>query len=310
MNHVDIQDLTKIYQAGMRKRGIVALDNVTLSVKQGEIFALLGPNGAGKTTFLKVLLGITQPTTGTVSIAGLAPSNPQSRQKVGYLPENHRFPGYLTGLGFLEFTGRLYGLTEAEIDTRVDYLLELVGMEKWADTKLKKYSKGMSQRIGLAQALVCDPEILLLDEPTDGVDPVGKVEIRQVLEKMRGEGKTIVLNSHLLSEVESVADRVAILSKGRLLKISTVDALISRQNLYEIEAKIGNCFIELPPEKGKIVSISSKGLIAELANEESINYVIDQMRMKRIMIRSIRPMKTSLEQSFIEILGAVTEEAT
>ncbi len=309
MNVIDVQDLTKIYQAGMRKRGIVALDNVTLTVKQGEIFALLGPNGAGKTTFLKVLLGLTQPTTGTVSIAGLAPSDPQSRQKVGYLPENHRFPGYLTGLGFLEFTGRLYGLSEVEIDSRVDYLLKLVGMEKWVDTKLKKYSKGMSQRIGLAQALVGDPELLLLDEPTDGVDPVGKVEIRQVLEKMRDEGKTIVLSSHLLAEVETMADRVAILSKGRLLRLSTVDELTIQSNLFEIQAEIGNVIIQIPPEMGRILSISSKGLIAKLANEDDINHLIDQLRMKRIMIRSVRPMKASLEQSFIETLGAVKEEA-
>lgn len=309
MNVVDVQDLTKIYPGGMRKRGIVALDCVTLSVRQGEVFGVLGPNGAGKTTFLRVLLGLTQPTSGSAGIAGFTPSDPRSRQKVGYLPENHRFPGHLTGLGLLEFTGRLYGMAQAEIDARTDYLLELVGMEKWASTKIKKYSKGMSQRIGLAQALMCDPEMLLLDEPTDGVDPVGKIEIRQVLEKMRGEGKTIVLNSHLLSEVEAIADRVGILLKGKLIRISTVDALISRGSQFEIEADIGNRVIDIPPEVGKKLSISSKGLIVELTKEESINYVIDQLRMKRISIRSVKPMKVSLEQSFIETITASKGEA-
>ncbi|MFQ6007686.1 MAG: ATP-binding cassette domain-containing protein [Candidatus Zixiibacteriota bacterium] len=310
MNVIDVQDLTKIYQRGMRKRGIVALDNVTFSVQQGEVIGLLGPNGAGKTTFLKVLLGITRPTTGTIIIAGLSPTDPMSRQKIGYLPENHRFPGYLTGLGFLKFAGRLYGLMHEELDERAGRLLELVGMDKWAGTKLKKYSKGMSQRIGLAQALMCDPEILLLDEPTDGVDPVGKVEIRRVLEKIRGEGKTIVLSSHLLAEVETIADRVAILSKGRLLRVSTVEELTIRDNLFEIQAEIGSIIVKIPPKMGRILSITSKRLIVKLANEDDINYLIDQLRMKRITIRSIRPVKASLEQSFIETLGAVTEEVT
>jgi len=307
MNVVDVQELTKVYPAGLRKRGIVALDNVTFSIQQGEVFGLLGPNGAGKTTFLKVLLGITKSNTGVVSIAGFSPGDPRSRQKVGYLPENHRFPSHLTGLGLLEFTGRLHGITRADIDDRTDHLLELVGMDRWANTKIKKYSKGMSQRIGLAQALICEPEILLLDEPTDGVDPVGKIEIRQVLEKARAEGKSIVMNSHLLSEVEVIADRVAILSKGRLLRISTVDELTSRESQYEIEADIGSLFIEIPSEIGKIISISSKGLIAELVKEENINYIIDRLRMKKINIKSVKPMKISLERSFIETLGAAGE---
>ncbi len=307
MNIVDVRELTKVYKGSTRRRSVVALDSVTLSVEEGEVFGLLGPNGAGKTTFLKVLLGITQVTSGSVSISGFVPSEPRSRQKVGYLPENHRFPGYLTGLGLLEFTGRLHGMAQSNIDTRADYLLELVGMNRWANTKVKKYSKGMSQRIGLAQALMCDPEILLLDEPTDGVDPVGKIDIRRVLEKARNEGKSIVLNSHLLSEVEAVADRVAILSRGKLIRISTVDALTSRASQFEIEADIGSQVIEVPSEVGKIISISSKGLIVELVEQENINYIIDRLRMKRISIRSVKPMKVSLEQSFIETITASGE---
>jgi len=307
MNVIDARDLTKIYDIGMRRRGIVALDSVTLTVEQGEVFSLLGPNGAGKTTFLKVVLGITQLTSGSVSIAGLMPSDPRSREKVGYLPENHRFPGHLTGLGLLEFTGRLYGMSQSEIDTRTNYLLELVGMGRWAETKIKKYSKGMSQRIGLAQALMCDPEILLLDEPTDGVDPVGKVEIRQVLEKVRDEGKTIVLNSHLLSEVEAIVDRVAILSRGKLIRISSIEALTSRASQFEVEADIGSMVIDIPTEIGKVISISSKRLIVELSDDDKINHIIDQLRMKRISIRSVKPMKVSLEQSFLETISSSRE---
>jgi ABC-2 type transport system ATP-binding protein len=307
MNVIDVQDLTKVYSAGLKKRGIVALDKVMFTVEQGEVFGLLGPNGAGKTTFLKVLLGITQITSGDVTIAGYAPSDPQSRQKVGYLPENHRFPGHLTGLGLLEFTGRLYGMKRSDIEQRADALLELMAMDNWANLKIRKYSKGMLQRIGLAQALICDPDILLLDEPTDGVDPVGKVEIRKVLEKIRQEGKTIVLNSHLLSEVEAVADRVAILSKGKLIRISTVDELTSRQSQYEVEAEFGNRIITIPPDVGKLLSISSTRLIAEFAEEKHVNYLIDLLRTKHINIRSVRPLKLTLEQSFMETLGASRE---
>ena len=302
MNIIDTQDLSKVYSAGLKKRGIVALDNVSLSVHEGEIFGLLGPNGAGKTTFLKVVLGITQATSGNALVSGLKPRDPQSRRRLGYLPENHRFPSHLTGMGLMVATGRLYGMDLSEIKSRATNLLALVGMSRWGDTKLRKYSKGMQQRIGIAQAMISDPDMLLLDEPTDGVDPVGKVEIREVLTRIRSEGKSIVLNSHLLSEVESVADRVAILNRGRLVKTSTVEDLTSRRSQYEIEAEIGNHIIELPDNVGKIIKISSRGMIVELESEEGINYVIDALRIKRVSIRMIRPMRITLEQSFIETI--------
>ncbi|MDD4918889.1 MAG: ATP-binding cassette domain-containing protein, partial [candidate division Zixibacteria bacterium] len=174
--------------------------------------------------------------------------------------------------------------------------------DRWGDTKLKKYSKGMQQRIGIAQALVSDPDILLLDEPTDGVDPVGKVEIREVLRTIRAEGKSIVLNSHLLSEVESVADRVAILNRGRLVKTATVEELTSRRSQFEIEAAIGNLLFSLPEGMGKIIKLSARGMIVELESEEDINWVIDELRIKKIPIRMIRPMRITLEQSFIETI--------
>ena len=307
MNIVDVQQLSKVYPGGVRKKGVVALDDVTLSVEQGEVFGLLGPNGAGKTTFLKVLLGITHANSGSATIGGLGPGDPLSRQKVGYLPENHRFPSHLTGLGLLEFTGRMYGMSASRIDERADELLELVGMDRWANTRIRKYSKGMSQRIGLAQALICDPDILLLDEPTDGVDPVGKMEIRDVLKKARSEGKSIVLNSHLLSEVEAVADRIAILSRGKLIKVSGVEEFTSRASQYEVEAEIGNHVIEIPAKVGKIITVSSKNLVVELVEEAAINYIIDQMRMKQIRIKSVQPRKVSLEQSFLETITATKE---
>jgi len=309
MHVIEVQDLTKIYQTGLKKGNIVALDSVSLTVEQGEIFGLLGPNGAGKTTLMKVLLNITQISSGQALVLGLPPENPESRHKVGYLPENHRFPTHLTGLGLLEFTGRLYGLSQKEIDSRSEQLLALVGMERWGKTKIRKYSKGMSQRIGLAQTMISDPEILLLDEPTDGVDPIGKIEIRQVMEKIRAEGKTVFLNSHLLSEVESVADRVAILTRGKVARVGSVESMTSRQSQYEIKAAIGNEIFEIPEEMGKRLSMTTNGMIVELSNEDDINYIIDQLRMRKIKIKSIKPLKISLEQSFFETVTENKESA-
>ncbi|UCG60306.1 MAG: ABC transporter ATP-binding protein [Candidatus Zixiibacteriota bacterium] len=303
MNIVVIEDLTKIYNTGMKKGGITALDGVSLTIEQPEIFGLLGPNGAGKTTLFKTLLGITQVTSGYATIAGLPPDNPRSRKKVGYLPENHRFPGHLTGLGLLEFTGRLFGMSRRDIDAKTEMLLPLVGMDKWASTKISKYSKGMQQRIGLAQALMGDPEILFLDEPTDGVDPVGKTEIREVLRKIRDEGKSVILNSHLLSEVESAADRVAILSHGKIIRVGSVAELTSRESQYEVEADFGDKLFDIPEEVGKKISLFKDRLIVQLTDEKKINWIIDQMRMKKINIRSVKPIKITLEQSFIETVS-------
>ncbi len=303
MNIVVVEDLTKIYHAGMKKGGITALDGVSLAVEQPEIFGLLGPNGAGKTTLFKTLLGITQVTSGYATIAGLPPDSPASRKKVGYLPENHRFPSHLTGLGLLEFTGRLYAMGRSAIESRAEMLLELVDMEKWGNTKISKYSKGMQQRIGLAQAMMPDPEILFLDEPTDGVDPVGKTEIKQVLQRIRDEGKSIILNSHLLSEVESVADRVAILSHGKVIRIGTVDELTSRESQYEIIAEFGNKLFDIPEEVGKKISLAMDRMVVQLIDTKKVNWIIDHLRLKKIDITSVKPIKITLEQSFLETLS-------
>ena len=303
MNVIEIQELTKVYKSGMKRGDVIALDGVSLDIEQGEIFGLLGPNGAGKTTLFKSTLGIISITSGSVLLNGLPPSNPESRAKVGYLPENHRFPLHLTGMGLLDFTGRMYGLEQGEIDKKADELLDLVGMSKWQNYRIAKYSKGMAQRIGLAQALISDPDVLFLDEPTDGVDPVGKIEIREILIKVRNQGKTIILNSHLLSEVESAADRVAILQKGKVARLGTVASLTSRQSQYEIIADIGTRLIDIPEEIGRKLAVTATKLIVELKKEEMVNAVIDQMRRKDIMIRSIQPLRVSLEQSFIETIA-------
>lgn len=309
MNIIVTDNLTKVYSTGMKKGGITALDEVSLSIKQGEIFGLLGPNGAGKTTLFKCLLNIITITSGYATINGLPPSNPDSRKKVGYLPENHRFPDYLTGNGLLELSGRMAGMSKSEINSKNDELLELVGMSRWGDMQIKKYSKGMLQRIGLAQALINDPDILFLDEPTDGVDPVGKTEIKQVLLHIRDSGKSIILNSHLLSEVESVADRVAILSHGKVIRLGSVDELTSRKMQYEVMANFGEKLFTVSEKVGKVITLSRERLVVELLKDEHINDIIDQIRQKKIAIVSVKPLKISLEQSFIETVSEQAEKS-
>ena len=217
---IRVEKLSKTYQEGwFSPKDIQALQDVSFDVRPGEVFGLLGPNGAGKTTFIKVLLGIIRPNTGTAKLFGHDAGDPRGRKRVGYLPERLVVPRHHTALSALEFYGQLSGMTIAEVRARQDEVLELVGLADRASDLVRKYSKGMQQRIGLGQALMHNPDILILDEPTDGLDPVGRAQVRSILDRLRGEGKTIFLNSHLLQEVELICDRVAILDRGRLKRV-------------------------------------------------------------------------------------------
>ena len=302
MTVVEAENLTKIYGNKYLGKTFPALDNVSLSINKGNIFALLGPNGAGKTTLFKILLGILPITSGKAFISGLSPDNPLSRKKTGYLPENPAFPSHLTAAKLLRFTGRLYGLDEALITERSNELLRLVEMEKYADTKIVNFSKGMIQRIGLAQALISDPEILFLDEPTDGIDAIGKVEVKKILKSMKSKGTTIIINSHLLSEVETIADTVCILSRGKVIKISSVDELTTQEYQYEIETDSEKSSIEIPPEMGKVSFLEANKLLITLNHAGDINNVIDFLRKNKVKIKTIKPLKVSLEDSFIETI--------
>jgi ABC-2 type transport system ATP-binding protein len=297
--------LSKTYRSGIvRREHVIALDNVSISVHSGEIFGLLGPNGAGKTTFIKILLSITHPSSGEASILGQPLPNHRVKARVGYLPENHRYPGYMSGEELLRFFGTLSGISRNDIETRIPRLLELVGMTKWRWTKVKKYSKGMMQRIGLAQALMNDPEVIFLDEPTDGVDPVGRKEIRDILKELRHQGKTVFLNSHLLSEVELVSDRVAILDKGRLLKIGTIDEFTTAGSEYRIgiEGELPESFSHETSALLIRFSKVEQGIAAEIRSTEELNSMIDLLRRHGIRITSIARQRNSLEESFLNLI--------
>ena len=237
---IDVQDATKTYRGRVQ-----ALRGVSLAVREGEVFGLLGPNGAGKSTLVKILMTVVRPTSvrGTVLGDPVAPQRVPGR--VGYLPEHHRFPPYLTGRQVVDFFGALSRVPRAVRRPRTDALLALVGMREWADRRVTTYSKGMQQRIGIATALVNDPRLVILDEPTDGVDPVGRREIRDMLLAVRAEGRTVLVNSHLLSEVEMVADRVAIISKGQTVAQGSVEELTAASHRWEVDAVGGPAALAL-----------------------------------------------------------------
>lgn len=310
MRALECEHLSKTYTTGiLNKREIPALQDLSLHVERGEIFSLLGPNGAGKTTFVKIMLSLTHPGAGSASLLGHHVAEAKARRKVGYLPENHRFPGYLSGEQVLLSFGSLAGVRKAEREARTTQLLGMVGMQDWRTVKVKRYSKGMMQRLGLAQAMINDPEVIFLDEPTDGVDPVGRKEIRDVLRNLKAAGKTIFLNSHLLSEVELVSDRVAILDHGKLLRVGTVDELTVTDSSYTIgvDGSVPEAFVTEATARVLGVTIGSEGIIARVPDVNRLNAVIDLLRTHGVAITAIHKQRSTLEESFINLITRETQ---
>lgn len=293
-----VQHLGKVYRNW--RRTLVALVDVDLEVEPGEVFGLLGANGAGKTTLIKILLGLTRASSGTVALRGHDPRSAAARRRVGYLPEGHRFPGYLTGEGALRLFGRLAGVDEAVLKQRIPELLALVGLPERGRDRISRYSKGMTQRLGLAAALVDDPDILFLDEPTDGVDPVGRRHIRDVLLGLRQRGTTVFINSHLLSEVERTCDRVGILDRGRLVREGNVEQLTRRGHRYRVQLA-GDPPAPWPELATQgATAISHNGSVElEVDSLATLNAVLDELRARSLLITEVSPLRTALEDVFV-----------
>ena len=303
---IESEGLSKVYRNGIfSPRRVNALTEFSLKVETGQIFSLLGPNGAGKTTFIKLLLSLASPTSGNATVLGRRLPDVSVRKKIGYLPENHRYPGYLTGEQVIRYFGELGGVPAKLLASRTGPLLEMMGMAQWRGMKVKRYSKGMLQRLGLAQALVNDPEILFLDEPTDGVDPVGRKEIREILRDLKLKGKTIFLNSHLLSEVELVSDRVAVLDRGRLLKVGTVEELTTTGSAYEIGVAGEIPAAVFDEARAFVMGLAQAGdhLRAECRTTAELNAVIDLLRKHAVEITSVTRQRSTLEESFISLIS-------
>ena len=307
---IDIQELRKTYRDGfLGRRGIEALKGVSFQVQRGTIFGLLGPNGAGKTTLIKVLLGIVRKTGGTAALLGLPAGDRRGRRSVGYLPENHRIPRHQTANSALEYYGSLSGMSLAEIRSRRPELLELVGLGTWGRSPVKKFSKGMLQRLGLAQALMHDPELLILDEPTDGVDPVGRSEMRGTLQRLKADGKTIFINSHLLQEIELVCDRVASLVKGEVRREGLVEEITHRQQT-EIELTVAGSEAAIRGALGlrQIVSMKPLGdnrfhVVLQIPDQSAVDQSIDVLRTGGISIEELVRRRDTLEEAFLDIVA-------
>jgi ABC-2 type transport system ATP-binding protein len=303
---IEVSGLRKQYRSSFRKPLITALDGIDFTVGEGELFGLLGPNGAGKTTTVKILLNLTHATAGQARVMGLPVSDPESRRYVGYLPEGHKIPNYLTARQALRIFGRMSGMSAGDIEKRIPLLLDRVRMGQWADVRIKKFSKGMTQRLGLACSMIHAPKVLLLDEPTDGVDPVGRREIRDLLrEEATQNGTTILLNSHLLSEIELTCDRVAVLRNGKVAAFGTVEELTRRTETYKMVATpIDDSLVAAFRDTGADVQRVNGHMVLSVNDVTHLNSLVDQLRARGGMLNELTPVRSTLEDVFVDLIRA------
>ena len=311
MSAIEISGLSKDYPVGFwRKRPRRALDRLSLQVERGEVFGFLGPNGAGKTTTLKLLTGLIFPTEGTATILGSPLGEPGTFRQVGYLPENPYFYDYLTAQELLDYFARFFPLQPAERKSRRDAVLEQVGLEEFRRLPLRKFSKGMLQRIGIAQAILHEPEVVLLDEPMSGLDPMGRREVRDLIFQLKAAGKTVFFSTHILSDAEALCDRVAILNRGRLVGVGQISELLKRRSGFgagseaEFEAVLECSSPEMLP---KLESLAAKPLAASGGQyrmeirEENIRKLLALFEGNGLRLISLNPVRFSLEDYFMEM---------
>jgi ABC-2 type transport system ATP-binding protein len=285
---------------------IHALKGVSLGVERGEIFGLLGQNGAGKTTLIKILLGILNASDGSAHLLDQPVGKVATRRRVGYLPEDHRFPDYHTGASLLEYYGTLLEMPRARRRQRIPEVLEIVGIKGRMNYKIRTYSKGMKQRLGIAQAIMHEPEVIFLDEPTDGVDPVGRREIRQLMQELKKRGTTMFLNSHLLGEVELICDRVAILDRGEVIRLGSIAELTRQKGTFVVGLADGQVFpVEEAAQHG-FGSVRKVGLRWEvdLLDGQSIDPMLALLQSHGLHLRHLVEKRQTLEDLFVQTVEA------
>lgn len=300
--------LTKTYSSRWAgKRNVV--DAVSLEVREGEIFGLLGPNGAGKTTMIKMLLGIIYPSGGSATIMGHDIFDVKTHYYLSYLPEKPYYYDHMTGAEILDFYARLFKMGGTEKRKRIDSLLRRVGLADDAGKPIGQYSKGMQQRIGLAQCLLNDPKILFLDEPTGGLDPIAHIAIRDLILELRNEGKTVFISSHELSDVERICDRVAIMDKGRVVQEGSIDHLLAGGRVELIAEKVPSEMQETLSDGKAIMSLADGRLILDVPDDGTINQYVDALRAKSAEIVSITPRRKRLDDLFVETIQSERKES-
>jgi len=297
---IEIKNLQMTYSDLFGHEKVRALDGISFEVQKGEIFGFLGPNGAGKTTTIHILLNFIYSTGGEAKIFGLPISDPECRKKVGFLPEIFSFDRFLKGWKLLYYLGELEGLSKAQIRKRGEELLEFLEISKAADRKVKTYSKGMTQKIGLAQAMLSDPDLLILDEPTSGMDPIAKTKVKNKFKELKQRGKTVFLSSHILSDIQQIADRVAIIDQGRLIKIDTVENLVNKSNMTEIVFKLQNIEGLTPAFQ---IENRQNHTFASLVDEKTQKMeLISRLVEAGAEIISVTPARSDLEEIFMQLV--------
>ena len=309
MAAIEILGLEKTYSVGFwRKRPKCALKPLQLTVQDGEIFGFLGPNGAGKTTTLKMLVGLSFPTSGTARILGMELDDPKMKAQIGFLPEQPYFYDYLTARELLNYYGHLSGVDAKQLSSKVDAALVRVGLKDSANVQLRKFSKGMLQRAGIAQAILHDPKVVFLDEPMSGLDPMGRREVRNLIEELKSEGKTVFFSTHILSDAEALCDRVAIIHLGELRGVGAVADLTSGvRGKVEIvwQGTTVPAAIQAMGAECHLAGDTSRVVIAE----ENQDAALDALRRERARLISVTPVRTSLEEYFIAQLSKPAETA-
>lgn len=308
---VEIANLSKDYETGFwRKKKVRALDDLSLNVRGGQIFGFLGGNGAGKTTTIKILMGLLFPTSGSAKILGKSISHVDMHREIGYCPENPYFYDYLTARELMHYFGEIFGQDKTRRAVVAEELLSMVGLEQksW-DRQLRKFSKGMLQRVGLAQSLINDPQLVFLDEPMSGLDPIGRREVRELIAGLREKGKTVFMSTHILSDIEALCDEVAILRNGRLAATGKLDELLEKtgeERIYEVNFN-GITETDLTSRLnglGPITVIAKpSGVSVHLASEKDIDTVLKTSREAGGRLVSIQPVRQSLEELFIKQNG-------
>jgi ABC-2 type transport system ATP-binding protein len=306
---IKTQALCKTFLTGFRRRKIHALQGLDLEIEKGEIFGFLGPNGAGKTTTIKILAGLIKPSSGKAFVLGKPAGEVESRARIGFLPEQPYFYDYLTGREFLNFCAKFFPMTEQERKQRINSLLSLVGLDSARDLALRKYSKGMLQRIGLAQALVNDPELVILDEPMSGLDPLGRKEIRDLISGLKEKGKTVFFNTHIISDVEIICDRVGIIDKGRLLKVGVVEEIASASiRRWELQAEVRDAELrrELEARAGAgqcSLSWQKELVLVQTSDEAEAAALARLLLEKKARLLDYSARRQSLEEFFVKMVG-------
>ena len=308
MNAIEISGLTKNYRSGfLRKTEKMALKDLSLEVHEGEIFGYLGPNGAGKTTTLKLLMGLMYPTAGSARILGQPIGDAGMKHSIGFLPEQPYFYDYLTARELLEYYAALSALPAGERGPRAQKVLDKVGLSQSADTQLRKFSKGMLQRVGIAQAIIHDPKLVFLDEPMSGLDPIGRREVRDLIQELNDEGKTVFFSTHILSDAESLCDRVAVLHRGELRGVGVVaDLLAETRGKREIIWEGATSALASLAEKVKVTADVARAVI-DAAHTDA---AIDAVRRAGGRLKSLTPVQGTLEDYFLKHTDAVAETIT